>query len=105
MLAERIRFAGNEEAQVKKAFEIVYERMPAPEELASSLSFLREAAETPAAPPPAVAANVAAKPEGAGASWMSAKDDDKQTADKSRDSPLKSFCWALLSSNEFLFID
>ncbi len=105
MLAERIRFAGNEEAQVKKAFEIVYERMPAPEELASSLSFLREAAETPAAPAPAVAANVAAKPESAGASWMSAKDDDKPAADKSRDSPIKSFCWALLSSNEFLFID
>ncbi len=67
MLAERIRFAGNEEAQVKKAFEIAYQRMPAAEELAASVSFMREEVET--------------------------------------DSPLKSFCWALLSSNEFLFID
>ena len=33
------------------------------------------------------------------------KDDDKDAKKKLPDSPLRSFCWALLSSNEFLFID
>ena len=57
-LAERVRPAGNDEAQVRKAFEIVYERAPSAEELAVS-----------------------------------------------REVPLESLCWALLSSNEFLFLN
>ena len=57
-LAERVRPAGNDEAQVRKAFEIVYQREPAAEELAVS-----------------------------------------------REVPIESLCWALLSSNEFLFLN
>jgi hypothetical protein len=62
-LAERIKSAGTEEAQVKKAYEIVYQRMPMPQEVTAAIEFIGEAAS------------------------------------------LKPFCWALLSSNEFLFID
>jgi hypothetical protein len=57
-MAERVRPAGNDEAQMRKAFEIVYERDPSAEELALS-----------------------------------------------REVPLESLCWALLSSNEFLFLN
>jgi Protein of unknown function (DUF1549)/Protein of unknown function (DUF1553)/Planctomycete cytochrome C len=62
-LAERIKSAGTEEAQVKKAYEIVYQRMPMPQEVTAAIEFIGEAAS------------------------------------------VKPFCWALLSSNEFLFID
>jgi hypothetical protein len=36
---------------------------------------------------------------------VSSTADEKESKDKPKDSPLKAFCWALLSSNEFLFID
>jgi len=62
-LAERIKSGGTEEAQVTKAYEIVYQRMPMPQEITAAIEFIGEAAS------------------------------------------LKPFCWALLSSNEFLFID
>ena len=107
-LAERIQAAGSDEAQITKAFEIVYQRVPALEELKSSITFLRDAAATaPTAPSAArvISARADAKPESAGSSWMEAKTEDKESPDKPKDSPLKSFCWALLSSNEFLFID
>jgi hypothetical protein len=64
LLVERVKPAGDTEAQVRKAFEIVYQRVPTPEELAASLEFV-----------------------------------------KLPDSSFRSFCWALLSSNEFLYLD
>jgi hypothetical protein len=33
------------------------------------------------------------------------KKEDKDAPKPLPDSPIRSFCWALLSSNEFLFID
>jgi hypothetical protein len=62
-LAERIKSAGTEEAQVKKAYEIAYQRMPMAQEVTAAIEFIGETGS------------------------------------------LKPFCWALLSSNEFLFID
>ena len=88
-LAERVKSAGNEEAQVKKAFEIVYQRVPTPEELQASVEFIRQ---PPQAPPSESATPTVA-------------DDEKEAAKKLPDSPLRSFCWALLSSNEFLYVD
>jgi hypothetical protein len=92
-LAERVKAAGDEAAQVKKAFEIVYQRPPTPEEMTASVNFIRMPT-IPAAP--AAAAMPPAKAEG---------EKDKEEAKKPEDSPLRSFCWALLSSNEFLYID
>jgi hypothetical protein len=88
-LAERIKSAGNEEAQVKKAFEVVYQRMPTPEEIAVSVPFLQKPPQKPSERP-------AAPVEG---------DEEAAGRKKLTDSPLRSFCWALLSSNEFLYID
>jgi mono/diheme cytochrome c family protein len=90
-IAERVKSAGNEEAQVTKAYELVYQRAPTPEELALSVTFLKKPPiySEPAAP--------AAPAEG---------DGDATTKKKMLpDSPLRSFVWALLSSNEFLYID
>ena len=54
-LADRVQPAGSDEAQVTKAFEIAYQRVPAPEELKSSIQFLHDAAQTvPTTPSPAV---------------------------------------------------
>jgi hypothetical protein len=69
-LANRIKSEGSEDAKITRAFEIVYQRGPTPEELKASSQFLKDAAQQP-----------------------------------EEDSPMQSFCWALLSSNEFLFID
>ena len=130
-LANRIQSENSSEAQVTKAFQIVYQRVPTPEELKDSIQFLRDAAEQAAppvhAPAPALGpiAKSDAKPASSGSgsgasngsSWemalMMSQEEKKQPADKAatadkaapKDSPLKSFCWALLSSNEFLFID
>ena len=41
-LAERVKAAGNEEAQVRKAFEIVYQRDPSADELSFSLALLHD---------------------------------------------------------------
>jgi hypothetical protein len=35
----------------------------------------------------------------------SEKEPEKKDFQPVKDSPMQSFCWALLSSNEFLFID
>jgi hypothetical protein len=129
-LANRIKSETTEEAQVTKAFQIVYQRVPTAEEMKASIQFLHDAAAQsapaapPAAPTPAPAAGPVAKPVSAGSSFETAlaieqqkepeKPAEKQPADKPsadkaaapvKDSPLQSFCWALLSSNEFLFID
>ena len=129
-LANRVKSEATEEAQVTKAFQIAYQRVPAPEELKASIRFLHDAAAQSAAPAPAPApapvpaAEPAAKPLGkpltGGSSFETAlaieqqkepeKPAEEKTAEKGAaqppaDSPLQSFCWALLSSNEFLFID
>src|SRR6266567_4427641 len=107
-LAERVQSAGSEEAQVTKAFEIAYQRVPTPEELKSSISFLHDAAQTVPSTPAPVVVKGDAKPESTGSSLMTAMistADEEDSKDKPKDSPLRSFCWALLSSNEFLFID
>ncbi len=52
-------------------------------------------------PPPVAAASEADVKAALGA----AKKEDKDAPKPLPDSPLRSFCWALLSSNEFLFID
>lgn len=107
-LAQRIKAAGDEEAQIRKAFEIVYQRLPTPEELAVSVPFLKkpphEATEGPieqkaaavGPPDPTPAAQTAAAADG---------EDEATAKRKLKDSPLRSFAWALLSSNEFLYID
>jgi cytochrome c553 len=59
-LAERVKGAGTPEQQVRNAFEIVYQRPPAPKELGTLLQ---------------------------------------------PGTPVSSICWALLSSNEFLFLN
>jgi hypothetical protein len=106
LLAERVRGAGSEEAQVKKAFAIAYQRQPTPDELAASLELLHDQTGVTAAPgttQTASAARFAAKPEAAAAAVAPSAEPQKPA--KSAASPLKSLCWALLSSNEFLYLN
>jgi hypothetical protein len=71
-MADRVKDAGNDEAQIRKAFLIAYQRDPSADELALMTQFLRR--------------DPGSKPD----------------SEKSR---LQYVCWALLSSNEFLFSD
>jgi hypothetical protein len=89
-LAERVKAAGSEDAQVRKAFELIYQRDPSDDELKGAIEFIQ-------LPPiaDAQAAGGAAKDD----------KDDKDAPKKLPDSPFRSFIWALLSSNEFLYID
>jgi mono/diheme cytochrome c family protein len=98
-IAERLKFEPTSEAKVKKAFELVYQRMPTAEELAASLLFVDKPAYQ--GPPPVAAASEADVKKALGEKSK----EDKDAAKPLPDSPLRSFCWALLSSNEFLFID
>jgi mono/diheme cytochrome c family protein len=98
-IAERLKFEPTSEAKVKKAFELVYQRMPTAEELAASLLFVDKPAYQ--GPPPVAAASEADVKKALG----DKSKEDKDAAKPLPDSPLRSFCWALLSSNEFLFID
>jgi len=104
-VAARLKDAGNEEAQVKKAFEIVYQRDPSPEELAASLEMLHESVNsgvsTASAPVSSQAMSFAAKPAPEG---MNAVAMNPAPAPKA-ETPLEALCWALLSSNEFLFLN
>jgi hypothetical protein len=112
-LVERIKDAGDPAAQVKKAFEIVYQRQAAPEEIAAALELITMEPLKPVLPDEAAggaaAGSAAAGNAGMAKDGTAAKEgappDDKDTAKKLADSPLRSFAWALLSSNEFLFID
>jgi mono/diheme cytochrome c family protein len=110
-LAERLKEAGEDHAtQVKKAFELVYQRDATPEELAAALELVTMEPLKPVADPAKVEGAKAdgAKADGtasAGAKPEAGAKDDKEAAKKLADSPLRSFAWALLSSNEFLFID
>src|SRR5215471_13696379 len=49
-LANRIKSEGSEDAEVTKAFQIVYQRVPRPEELKASIQFLHDAAAQSALP-------------------------------------------------------
>jgi mono/diheme cytochrome c family protein len=103
-MAERVKAAGNEEARVKKAFELVYQRDPSPSELAMSLGLLREP-DTEATRAESTVRPVvfAAKPAPGDASMPAAS--VSQPATKAvKEAPLQALCWALLSSNEFLFL-
>jgi hypothetical protein len=116
-LADRIKAEPNQDAQITKAFQIVYQRVPTPEELKASTQFIHEAAQQSALPQPVFSPSrlMDAKPVGTGTSLetamaMEQKESEKEPEKKPdlqpvKDSPLQSFCWALLSSNEFLFID
>jgi len=91
-IAERIKTEPTPEARVTKAFEIIYQRPPTSEELSLAIAFIQK--------PPLTAAVVAGMPRTAESAA------DREGAPKKLpDSPLRSFCWALLSSNEFLFVD
>ena len=91
-IAERVRSAGSDEAQVRKAFELVYQREPSADEVRGALEFLQL---PPVAPAPAPAA---ATPSPGGK-------EDANEPKKLPPSSLRSFVWALLSSNEFLYLD
>src|SRR5581483_5294700 len=47
-MTERVKAAGNEEAQVKKAFEIAYQRDPSADEMTVALALLRQDPAEPA---------------------------------------------------------
>ena len=98
-IAERLKFEPTSEAKAKKAFELVYQRMPTAEELAASILFVDKPAYQ--GPPPVAPASEADLKKALGEKSK----EDKDAAKPLPDSPLRSFCWALLSSNEFLFID
>jgi hypothetical protein len=123
-MAERVKDAGSEEGQIKKAFEIVYQRDPSPEELKASLNLLHDL--TPAAGSPSgegtaaaspSANSFAAKPAKGGKGKASTDSDSSMESSgeaaggragrgaKKSESPLAVLCWALLSSNEFLFLN
>jgi Protein of unknown function (DUF1553) len=99
-LAARVKDSGDETAQVKKAFEIAYQRDPSAEEMAFCLNLLH--------PPPDAAA-------GAGPNMVLVSDEKPsamkdEAGGKSKkaskgESPLEALCWALLSSNEFLYLN
>ena len=59
-LARRVRDAGNEEAQVRKAYAIVFQRQPTAAELQASLDFLHQPVAE--APRGSVSNSIAAKP-------------------------------------------
>ena len=94
-IADHLKSLGSEEAQVKKAFELIYQRAPLPEEITASVAYLKK-------PPIETVAETSAKKE----EMPTKKGDEKAPARKVLpDSPLRSLVWALLSSNEFLYID
>jgi hypothetical protein len=117
-IAQKLKEEPTPDAQVKKAYALVYQRMPTPDELSLGMKFVQLPAAKPSAPAPAtetgVRASGAGEPEAKGGDAKDTdakqgdgeiKDDKKDAAKKLPDSPLRSFAWALLSSNEFLFID
>jgi hypothetical protein len=98
-LAQRVKSAGDERAQATKAFAIVYQRAPNENELGAAIRFL----EMPPQPPPDTKTAPAVEEEDKDEDKD--KDKDKEPGKQLPDSLLRSFCWALLSSNEFLYID
>ena len=92
-IADRLKGVESQEAQVKKAFELVYQRQPSADEIRGALEFLQL---PPAAPAPAPPAAPGAAKDGK---------DDANEPKRLPPSTLRSFVWALLSSNEFLYLD
>jgi hypothetical protein len=110
-MAEKIGTGGTEQSRVTKAFEIAFQRAPTQPELTASLEFMhspellraqeKTTAETVL---PASGSTFAAKPVAAGSGTdMGASENAHAKAPQ--DSPMKSLCWALLSSAEFLYIN
>jgi hypothetical protein len=98
-LAERVKASGDEGAQVSKAFQIALQRDPSPDEIIASVGLMHqviapELNETLVKPPP-----MAAKPD------ASTDAPPAKPAAKTVETPLEGLCWALLSSNEFLFLN
>ncbi|MGE3577360.1 MAG: PSD1 and planctomycete cytochrome C domain-containing protein [Vicinamibacterales bacterium] len=89
-LAESIKTLESPEAQVRKAYEVVFQRVPTAEELSLATAFVQKSPLKALPPAPA--------PE-------PGRKADKDAPKPLPDSPLRSFCWALVSSNEFLFIE
>ena len=91
-LAERVGSEANDEGRVTKAFEIVFQRPPSAEELKASIEFMHSPELLQAASHPEYKNVAMEKPASA-------------AAPAPKESPLKSLCWALLSSTEFLCIN
>lgn len=120
-LADRVRSAGNEEAQVKKAYELALQRQPTADELTAAVELLKTKPAESTEPSMdkqnipsggAAGAGLAAKPEpGSAVAWAETPKTEAKPAEEKKDkkkiadSPLKSLCWALMSSNEFLFLE
>ncbi|MBI4907364.1 MAG: PSD1 domain-containing protein [Acidobacteria bacterium] len=105
-LAERLRGVAGEEEQVRKAYGIVYQRLPSPDEMTAALELLRAKPVEPAPPAmPSAGRAAAMKPDAPAFSIENASETAKAEPSKFKDSPLRSFCWALLSSNEFLYLN
>jgi mono/diheme cytochrome c family protein len=108
LAAERIAPVGASDAQVKRAYQIFFQRQPSSAELTFALDFLRQA-EAMAAPPPEPTpapnkSGVVAKPERSSA--MAAEPaPPPPSANPTPLKPLDSLCWALMSSNEFLYVN
>jgi hypothetical protein len=103
-LAARARAAGPEGAQVSKAFEIVYQREPSASEMAAALEVLHQPdPDLQRAAAPMKAAAFAAKPAPGPGTLASAS--VNAPGGSSKETPLQALCWALLSSNEFLFLN
>jgi hypothetical protein len=93
-LAERASAAGNFEEQVRKAYQLVYQREPLPSELAAIEKLLAQPLANDRAP------SSSNKPDS-----VSTGPVPGAAVEPRKSSPLKSVSWTLLSSNEFLFID
>jgi len=114
-LADRVKGAGDETAQIRKAFEIVYQRDPSADEIAVCLGLLRQPAQDkpdglPVVTPVRGDGSFTAKPEMvlvADSMSDKPKSEPAAKAKKARkgETPLESLCWALLSSNEFLYLN
>ena len=104
-LAERVKAAGSEEAQVQKAFEIVYQRDPTPDELPASVALLKQPIEPVKAEANYQAVAFNAKPAGGGSSMDAATAPTVAAKAKTVETALEAMCWALLSSSEFLFLN
>jgi hypothetical protein len=98
-MADRAKDAGSDEAQVKKAFLIAYQRDPTPQELAAALEFFHSASSAAVGSPSVSRFSLAAKPA-PGSETVAAR---TPAAAATQDYPLKSLCWGLLSTNEFLY--
>jgi mono/diheme cytochrome c family protein len=85
-LAERVKIAGDERAQVTQAFVLAYQRPPTTDELSLAVDLMHTHPDPEPAP-----------------STMAAKT-DTAIKEKPPATDLNSLCWALVSSNEFLYV-